>query len=73
MSVVKNNDSHVSGVSPFFSSEDINVSISQLVPSNESVRILKKKQQCFYCKVPLKKCVKVSTVALFPHFMLIYQ
>lgn len=32
----KNNESHVSGISPFFSSEDINVSIT--APSyNESV------------------------------------
>lgn len=35
-SLHKNNDSHVSGISPFFSSEDINVSIN-LQPNNDSV------------------------------------
>lgn len=35
-SIQKNNDSHVSGISPFFSSEDINVSINAPQP-NESV------------------------------------
>lgn len=36
----KNNDSHVSGVSPFFSSEDINVSLS-IMNTNESVSKIK--------------------------------
>lgn len=35
-SIQKNNESHVSGISPFFSSEDINVSIT-LPQTNESV------------------------------------
>lgn len=35
-SMQKNNESHVSGISPFFSSEDINVSIN-VPPTNESV------------------------------------
>lgn len=41
-SIHKNNDSHVSGVSPFFSSEDINVSINQITTSNESVSEISK-------------------------------
>lgn len=40
-SLQKNNDSHVSGISPFFSSEDMNVSLSNTPQYNESESVSK--------------------------------
>lgn len=68
-SLQKNNDSHVSGISPFFSSEDMNVSLNHTPQYSESVSTNKlwpnpKEWRCLQSK-PMPLTITMDSVFLW--------